>query len=93
MYRRHEAVRRRFEWFAAGLTHQRSEVGTLYRATNEIHPTRASHTIAPHPNHRCISANRQVQSQLPPPALAPTPPRTCAGNSRSSADDLDPLGI
>ena len=62
MYRRHEAVRRRFEWFAAGLTHQRSEVGTLYRATNEIHPTRASHTRKPHhctapqpPMHQCQS--------------------------------------
>jgi hypothetical protein len=97
MHRRHEAVRRGFEWFDAGfdagLTHQRSEAGTLYRATNETHPTRACHTIAPHPNNRCISANHQVQSQLPPPAQAPTSPPRCAGNSRSSADDLDPLGL
>lgn len=46
MHRRHEAVRRGFEWFDAGfdagLTHQRSEAGTLYRATNETHPTRAA---------------------------------------------------
>ena len=62
MHRRHEAVRRGFEWFDAGfdagLTHQRSEAGTLYRATNETHPTRAMphHCTTPQqPMHQCQS--------------------------------------